>query len=231
MSYTPPPPPPARLAMASAVAHAPLLSVARRRLGYSAPGSSALFATPRGDRWRRSSFIQAVCGSGSFLNPCRAAARTPGRKCTARRARARGEPKNGLPRQSSRAVSSRRLGHMDGQVHQAVAVAHLVVVPAAQDDEGVQHASGERHAARCVLGRQGASSASVRPPIPIWRATQPDPAPPTPTHQEMSLTKVSDSWMPALESTMLERLSPMKSALTTSSSVKLRAWEGRVCGW
>jgi hypothetical protein len=49
----------------------------------------------------------------------------------------------------------------------------------------------------------------------------------------MSLTKVSDSWMPALASTMEECLSPIKSADTTSSSVYLQAgrreggWEAR----
>ena len=42
----------------------------------------------------------------------------------------------------------------------------------------------------------------------------------------LTLTKVGDSWMPALESMMHERLSVMKSLLTTSSSVYPRICTG-----
>ena len=40
-------------------------------------------------------------------------------------------------------------------------------------------------------------------------------------YHDTILTKVGDSWMPAVASTMLDRLSPMKSEDTTSSWVTL----------
>ena len=42
------------------------------------------------------------------------------------------------------------------------------------------------------------------------------------THQETIFTKVGDSWMPALASTMLDLVSPMKSDETTSSWLTLQ---------
>ena len=42
-------------------------------------------------------------------------------------------------------------------------------------------------------------------------------------HQETSFTNVGDSWMPALASTMLDLVSPMKSEDTTSSWLTLHS--------